>query len=421
MDLIITLVKLCYSSFARLKDSLSFSRSDRRQQGVNLSRLDRIYVDDFFVGKGGEIGIVSGSVFSDHAPVIMVIGKQPYHNNSSDRIPKWIYLDTSLRHDILQMWKGQNTSGSENVLQMVNSTIQSTSKFLKLQVCKTMEKCKLQMAANRRALKSLQHFQEKCPHASWVEIELGHLRNELTNLEDKISQTKFHAAGAKWARLGDNVNAEFFAYYKSGHSSSCMRQLQREDGSITKDINEMREIATSFYKNLLNTQQFSVEQLQKRKIVLDCLEHKVSNEMAEALVKPISSAEVRAALVAIGKNVWPGKDGLSPDFFLEYWDDIADVFTASLQEVFKLGRMPAEWNEGMIYLIPKLEGVVDDIKKWRPITLLNTVYKVYAKLLATRLQPFLPHIVHKTQTGFIQERSIFDNIFMFWEMIAIAQ
>ena len=129
---------------------------------------------------------------------------------------------------------------------------------------------------------------------------------------------------------------------------------------------------------------------------MDCLEHKVLNEMAEALVKPISSAEVRAALVAIGKNVWPGKDGLSPDFFLEYWDDIADVFTASLQEVFKLGRMPAEWNEGMIYLIPKLEGVVDDIKRWRPITLLNTVYKVYAKLLATRLQPFLPHIVHKT-------------------------
>ena len=37
------------------------------------------------------------------------------------------------------------------------------------------------------------------------------------------------------------------------------------------------------------------------------------------------------------------------------------------------------------------------------------------------MQPFLPHIVHKTQTVFIQERSIFDNIFMFWEMIAITQ
>ena len=77
-----------------------------------------------------------------------------------------------------------------------------------------METCKLQMAANRRALKSLQHFQEKCPHTSWVKLELDHLRNELVNLDDKISQTKFHVATAKWARLGDNLNSDFFAYYK---------------------------------------------------------------------------------------------------------------------------------------------------------------------------------------------------------------
>ena len=78
------------TSFARLKDSLSFSQSDKRQQRVNLSRLDRIYVDDFFVGKGGEIGIISGSLFSDHATAIMVVGKHLYHNNSCGRIPKWI-------------------------------------------------------------------------------------------------------------------------------------------------------------------------------------------------------------------------------------------------------------------------------------------------------------------------------------------
>ena len=82
--------------------------------------------------------------------------------------------------------------------------------------------------------------------------------------------------------------------------------------------------------------------------------------------------------------------------------------------------MPTKWNEEMVYLISKLEGVVDDIKKWRPITLLNIVYKVFAKLLVTRLPPFLPHIVHKIQTGFIQERSIFDNIYMFSDMITIA-
>ena len=77
--------------------------------------------------------------------------------------------------------------------------------------------------------------------------------------------------------------------------------------------------------------------------------------MAESLVKEISSTKVRAALVVVGKNVCPRNNGLSPEFFLEYWDDIADAFTTALQEVFHLGRMPIEWNEGMIYLIPKVE------------------------------------------------------------------
>ena len=75
----------------------------------------------------------------------------------------------------------------------------------------------------------------------------------------------------------------------------------------------------------------------------------------------------------------------------------------------------------MVYLIPKLDGVVDDIKKWRPITIKSIVYNFYAKLLATRLQPFIPQIVHKTQTCFMHERSIFDNIIVFWEMISITQ
>ena len=119
------------------------------------------------------------------------------------------------------MWKLQITS-FVNVLQRVNSAIQGTSKFLRLKVCKTMEQCKLRMAANRRALRSLQHFQEKCPHAAWVELELGHIRNELICLEDKIFQTKFHAIASTWTQLADNVNSDFFAYHKGVHSGNCM-------------------------------------------------------------------------------------------------------------------------------------------------------------------------------------------------------
>ena len=37
------------------------------------------------------------------------------------------------------------------------------------------------------------------------------------------------------------------------------------------------------------------------------------------------------------------------------------------------------------------------------------------------MRPLLPSIIHDTQSGFLQDRSIFDNIFLFSEMITLAQ
>ena len=74
--------------------------------------------------------------------------------------------------------------------------------------------------------------------------------------------------------------------------------------------------------------------------------------------------------------------------------------------------MPEEWKEGLFCLIPKGDGASEDIRAWWPITLLNTIYKFYAKVLVLRLQPLLPDIIHTSQTGFMLDRSIFDYFFV---------
>ena len=45
--------------------------------------------------------------------------------------------------------------------------------------------------------------------------------------------------------------------------------------------------------------------------------------------------------------------------------------------------MPQEWNEGLIYMIPKPNGQLEELCNWRPITLLNVIYKLLAKTIAT--------------------------------------
>ena len=51
-----------------------------------------------------------------------------------------------------------------------------------------------------------------------------------------------------------------------------------------------------------------------------------------------------------------------------------------------------------------------EISNYRPITLLNTDYKILTKALAIQLMDHIPTLIHKDQAGFIPKRSIYDHI-----------
>ena len=48
------------------------------------------------------------------------------------------------------------------------------------------------------------------------------------------------------------------------------------------------------------------------------------------------------------------------------------------------------------------------------------VYKILAKAISIHLWIILPTVIHLTQTRFIQERSILDNAYTFWESNAVT-
>lgn len=78
--------------------------------------------------------------------------------------------------------------------------------------------------------------------------------------------------------------------------------------------------------------------------------------------------------------------------------------------------MPRSLCSGLISLLPK-GGDSTLLRQWRPITLLSTVYKIFATMLAARARPFLPDIIHGSQTAFIQDRCILNNIFCYHQAV----
>lgn len=82
--------------------------------------------------------------------------------------------------------------------------------------------------------------------------------------------------------------------------------------------------------------------------------------------------------------------------------------------------MPGSLCSGLIALIPKGSDSTL-LKQWRPITLLSSVYKLIAKLISATLQPFMPMLIHGSETSFIQDCCILDNVFTFYATVAWAR
>ena len=76
-------------------------------------------------------------------------------------------------------------------------------------------------------------------------------------------------------------------------------------------------------------------------------------------------------------------------------------------------------RRAVITLLPK-KGDLLDIANWRPVSLLNIDYKIFAKVLANRLKSVIGNVVHTDQSYTVPERSMYDNISLIRDTIMYA-
>ena len=66
-------------------------------------------------------------------------------------------------------------------------------------------------------------------------------------------------------------------------------------------------------------------------------------------------------------------------------------------------------NATFLVLIPKKEGI-SDVQDFRPISLVGSLYKIIAKVLANRLKRVMGKVVSNSQNAFVEERQILDVV-----------
>nr|GEW54665.1 RNA-directed DNA polymerase, eukaryota [Tanacetum cinerariifolium] len=117
-----------------------------------------------------------------------------------------------------------------------------------------------------------------------------------------------------------------------------------------------------------------------------------------------------------GVDKSPGPDGFTFGFYRRYWNLIeGDIFKA-VDWFFQHGIIPNGGNLSFITLIPKIPNA-NMVKDFRPISLIGSVYKIIAKILANRLVTVLGDIVSESQYAFMKDRQILDGPFILNELV----
>ncbi|RVW78761.1 putative mitochondrial protein [Vitis vinifera] len=78
-----------------------------------------------------------------------------------------------------------------------------------------------------------------------------------------------------------------------------------------------------------------------------------------------------------------------------------------LKEFHEHGRFVRSLNSTFLVLIPKKAGA-EDLRDFRPISLVGGLYKLLAKVLASRLKKVVGKVVSSTQNAFVEGRQILD-------------
>lgn len=86
------------------------------------------------------------------------------------------------------------------------------------------------------------------------------------------------------------------------------------------------------------------------------------------------------------------------------------------RDFFRTGKILQSINKTFIALVPKNSNPLN-LNDFRPISLCNTLYKVFAKVLVNRLKPLLEKIIVSPQKGFVPGRQILDATISTHEVI----
>ncbi|TBU26613.1 Endonuclease/exonuclease/phosphatase [Dichomitus squalens] len=398
-----------------------------------LSRLDRIYVREPVYNLAREWRILESGIKTDHLMVTVQLTtvNAPSAGRGRPIFPLSIIKDKKLTSTM----KDSGMKAMNALLKIENGDTERSETTNPQTILADLKKGWMRAARDREKeivpkllaeIKELENKLESIKNVPEMDdktraSELAAVSKKISDLEIRRRRLQQQNARAKFRKEGNRPTKYWCRLNKEHTPKNLIQAFAREgettpEGEIVYETNptKMAEMARKHHDQVQEDETSTKHPDERERDisrVLDSLEKKVSAEDASEIGAEVQFKECVEALWAAESGTAPGLDGIQQEVWktlLErYIDDekkerpsfnVIKLLKVAFIDIQANGVCPQTgFADGWMAPLYK-KGEKSRVVNYRPITLLNTDYKLLTKILATRLSKVAPELVDNSMT-----------------------
>ena len=360
---------------------------------------------------------IGEDINSDHLPICLTLTNVKYYYNEH-RTQHWIF-----RKCEQDKFKEGIVKESKNLLKHIVKNEKDLNNFygkLINIILNNAKKC-CPKTRNKSHIRSNPWWNEECKKATLDKIRM---RRQLMKEPDKLFEIYYkrqvkitrgiirRAKKQYFEKLVQEKNInDIFKIIKNLSKPKCkaIEVIDRKNGKLKNE--EAANSICEFFANVgskYSTKRRS--QRQKTKVKNSC--NSLLHQYNKIINKPFNKHAISEIVNKLNLKKAAGRDGISP-FMLKMGGDAVILLLEKLFNIcLELGKTPDIWNKGLIIPIQKIEGMIVNIDKFRPICLLSVIGKIFERLINSRISNMSSKLfwLPRFQAGFVKNKSTLNNL-----------
>ena len=408
----------------------------RKKTPLKQSRLDFFLISDSLFSSVQDVQI-ENSYRSDHSPVVLSLKINDFvkgrglwkFNNSLLHDPEYVKLIKDKLLDVKDQYSVfvYNRDSLKDIDDLDIEFIIDDQLFLDVLLTEFRGKTISYSTFKKRERTNLENKLtleikrlEENVQSDQILNEIDNKKTELKILRQNKVQGEYIRSRTQWIEEGEKPTNFFCNLENRNFVNKTIPKLIAGDGTIIESQKEILNEAKCFYEKLYKKKDCIRNVNLSRELPFQGIP-KLTEDQKKSLEGDISLTELTAALKKMKNNKSPGSDGFTTEFFKFFWSDIGKFVLRAINKGYQNGKMSITQRQGVIVCIPKEDKPKQYMKNWRPITLLNTVYKLASSCIAERLKSVLSYLIDSDQTGFIPGRFIGENCRLIYDIMHFTE